>query len=165
MSHVCPGTIDHWCACPVSLACMFHVSPVPCPSRKAETWFDDREICEWFGKNLQRMRAPSLRYYVRARELKAAGMDSTVVLATGDGNRRSHLAAKLVASDACVSTAERVEAFTAQGRGCRARFFNNRRKLRGGKRSVNPNDWSQSNMPTMLAGRTFGIPTEPLNAP
>ena len=43
--------------------------------RKAGEWFGDREIYEWFGKNLHRMREPSLRYYMRAKELKAAGMD------------------------------------------------------------------------------------------
>ena len=56
--------------------------------RKAGEWFGDKEIYEWFGKNLHRMGEPSLRYYVRAKDLKAAGMDWTDVLAAGDGNRR-----------------------------------------------------------------------------
>ena len=43
--------------------------------RKAGTWFDDKEIHEWFAANLHRVREPSMRHYVRARELKAAGMD------------------------------------------------------------------------------------------
>ena len=47
--------------------------------RKAGTWFDDAEIYEWFAKNLHRVREPSMRHYVRARELKAAGMDWTDV--------------------------------------------------------------------------------------
>ena len=55
--------------------------------RKAGTWFDDREIYEWFAANLHRVREPSLRHYVRARELKAAGMDWTDVLAAEDENR------------------------------------------------------------------------------
>src|SRR5271157_3157838 len=97
--------------------------------RKAGEWFGDREIYEWFGRNLHRMREPSLRYYMRARELKAAGMDWTDVLATGDGSRRADLAARLLASDAFGSTAERIEAFVNQGGGCRATFFNYRRKL------------------------------------
>ena len=50
--------------------------------RKAGTWFDDAEIYDWFAANLHRVREPSLRHYVRARELKAAGMDWTEVLAT-----------------------------------------------------------------------------------
>ena len=92
-------------------------------------WFGDREIYDWFGKNLHRMREPSLRYYMRAKELKAAGMDWTNVLATGDNNRRADLAARLLESDAFGSTAERVDAFVAQGGGCRATFFNYRRRL------------------------------------
>jgi len=100
--------------------------------RKAGTWFDDREIYAWFAKNLRRMREPSLRYYVRAKELKTAGVDWTDVLAAGDGSRRSDLAARLIASDAFGSTAERVQAFVEQGGGCRATFFNYRRKLAAG---------------------------------
>ncbi len=97
--------------------------------RKAGEWFGDREIYEWFGKNLHRMREPSLRYYMRAKELKAARMDWTDVLAAGDGNRRADLAARLLASEALSSTAERVEAFVQQGGGCRATYFNYRRYL------------------------------------
>ena len=35
---------------------------------QAGKWFDDREIYEWFAANLHRIREPSLRHYVRARE-------------------------------------------------------------------------------------------------
>ena len=42
---------------------------------QAGRWFDDQEIYEWFAANLHRVREPSLRHYVRAKELKAAGMD------------------------------------------------------------------------------------------
>src|SRR4029078_3200618 len=44
---------------------------------QAGKWFDDREIYEWFAANLHRIREPSMRHYVRAKELKAAGMDWT----------------------------------------------------------------------------------------
>ena len=97
--------------------------------RKAGTWFDDKEVYDWFGANLHRVREPSMRHYVRTRELKAAGMDWTDVLAAEDENRRARLAAELLASDAYRSTAERVEAFVNQGGGCRATFFNYRRYL------------------------------------
>ena len=85
--------------------------------RKAGTWFDDPEIYEWFAANLHRVREPSLRHYVRARELKAAGMDWTEVLADEPENPRARLAAELLASTAYESTTERVEAFVAQGVG------------------------------------------------
>jgi hypothetical protein len=97
--------------------------------RKAGTWFDDAEIYQWFGENLHRVREPSMRHYVRARELKAAGMDWTEVLAAEAENKRERLAAELLASDAYASTAERARAFVKQGGGCRATFFNYRRYL------------------------------------
>ena len=53
---------------------------------QAGRWFDDEEIYEWFAENLHRVRQPSLRHYVRARELKAAGMDWTDVLAAEDAD-------------------------------------------------------------------------------
>ena len=99
---------------------------------QAGKWFDDREIYEWFAANLHRIREPSLRHYVRARELKAAGMDWTDVLAVEAENPRARLAAELLASTAYGSTAARVKAFVEQGGGCRATFFNHRRKLSGG---------------------------------
>jgi hypothetical protein len=100
--------------------------------RKAGTWFDDDEIYEWFGANLHRVRQPSLRHYVRARELKAAGMDWTEVLADEAENRRARLAAELLTNAAYASTAARVQAFMNQGGGCRATFFNYRRRLTEG---------------------------------
>ena len=99
---------------------------------QAGKWFDDREIYEWFASNLHRVREPSLRHYVRAKELKAAGMDWTEVLAAEDENPRARLAAELLASNAYGSTAARVTAFVQQGGGCRATFFNYRRRLSNG---------------------------------
>jgi hypothetical protein len=96
---------------------------------KAGTWFADREIYEWFAKNLHRVREPSLRHYVRAKELKAAGMDWTEVLAAEAENPRARLVAELLASAAYANTAARVRAFVEKGGGCRATFFNHRRKF------------------------------------
>jgi hypothetical protein len=97
--------------------------------RHAGEWFKDEEIYVWFAANLHRMREPSLRLYVRARELKAAGMDWTEVLAVEAENRRARLAAELLANSSFQSTTQRVEAFVQQGGGCRATFFNYRRRL------------------------------------
>jgi hypothetical protein len=73
-----------------------------------------------------------MRHYVRARELKAAGMDWTEVLAAEAENKRARLTAELLSSAAHGSTAARVKAFVEQGGGCRATFFNYRRKLANG---------------------------------
>ena len=54
------------------------------------------------------------------------------MLAAEDENPRARLAAELLASPAYDSTAVRVKAFVQQGGGCRATFFNYRRKLGGG---------------------------------
>ncbi len=97
--------------------------------RKAGTWFDDAEIYQWFGENLHRVREPSMRQYVRARERKAAGMDWTDVLAVEAENKRARIASQLLTSNAHRSTTERVKAFVEHGGGCRATFFNYRRYL------------------------------------
>ena len=69
---------------------------------------------------------------LRARELKAAGMDWTAVLAAEDENKRARIAAEILESDDYASTAARVAAFVQQGGGCRATFFNYRRLLQSG---------------------------------
>lgn len=94
---------------------------------RAGAWFDDEEIYEWFAKNLRRVREPSFRHYVRAKELKAAGMDWTDVLAEEVENRRARLVTEILANASYDSTAARIKAFTQQGGGCRATFFNYRR--------------------------------------
>ena len=104
--------------------------------RQAGTWFDDAEIYEWFAANLHRVRDPSMRHYVQAKELKAAGMDWTEVLAAEAKNKRERLAAELLVSPAHGSTAERVKAFVEQGGGCRATFFNYQRKFGGSSEVV-----------------------------
>jgi hypothetical protein len=72
-----------------------------------------------------------LNNYVRAKELKAAGMDWTAVLAAEVENPRARLVAELLASAAYASTTERVRAFVEQGGGCRATFFNYKRLFGG----------------------------------
>ena len=102
---------------------------------KVGTWFNDQEIYEWFAANLHRVREPSQRHYTRAKELKAAGMDWTQVLAEEAENRRARLAGELLASSTYESTTARVRAFVEQGGGCRATFYNYRRRLKGGNRA------------------------------
>jgi hypothetical protein len=103
---------------------------------QAGTWFDDPEIYGWFAANLNRVCEPSLRHYVRARELKAAGMDWTEVLADQGENRRARLDAELLASDAYDRVEARAQAFVARGGGCRATFFNYRRLLGGSVQAI-----------------------------
>ena len=103
---------------------------------QAGKWFEDEEIYGWFAANLHRVREPSLRHYVRAKELKAAGMDWTEVLAAEEENPRARLVTEILASPAYDSTAARVAAFVQQGGGCRATFFNYRRSAGGRPRKA-----------------------------
>ena len=96
---------------------------------QAGKWFDDQEIYDWIGANLHRGGEPSFRHYVRAKELKAAGMDWSDVLAVEAENKRARLAAELMDSEEYASTAERVRAFVERGGGCRATYFNYKRRL------------------------------------
>jgi hypothetical protein len=101
------------------------------------------------SQNLHRVREPSLRLHVRAKQLKAAQMDWTEVLASEAENRRARLVAELLASAAYGTTVARVRAFVEQGGGCRATFFNHRRKLGGGNGS---GDFSSPRPPDLGRG-------------
>ena len=98
---------------------------------QAGTWFDDPEIYAWFAAQLHRVHEPSLRHYVRARELKSAGMDWTDILGVEEENPKARLVAELLASPAYDGIEARAAAFVKQGGGCRATFYNYRRKIGG----------------------------------
>ena len=99
---------------------------------QAGKWFDDEEIYGWFAANLHRVREPSLRHYVRAKELKAAGMDWTEVLAAEDENPRARLATETFGQPRLRQHRGAGQGLRGAGGGCRATFFNYRRKLGGG---------------------------------
>ena len=48
--------------------------------RKTAEWFWDQEVFDWFAVYLHLIPAPSMRHYIRAAELKAAGLDWVKVL-------------------------------------------------------------------------------------
>jgi hypothetical protein len=99
--------------------------------RRAGSWFKDKEIYRWFGDNLHRIPVLSLRHYLRAEELKAARLDWTEVLRTETENPRARIAAEVMADASHRTTGARVDAFEKLGGGCRATFFNYRRRLGG----------------------------------
>ncbi|HWB10524.1 MAG TPA: hypothetical protein VG826_14945 [Pirellulales bacterium] len=118
--------------------------------RQAGTWFNDPEIYDWFAANLHRVNRPSLRHYVRASELKAAGEDWTVVLADEPEEMLLQLIVDLLVNLVCGSTTERLLAFVQLGRGVLAIFFTHCRRLGGHMRSV----WARKAPPPaeMLSG-------------
>ena len=99
---------------------------------KASEWFRDAEILEWFRANLHRIPEPSLRLYLRAAELRRAGMDWTQLVPLTPENLRKRLVMDLKADRAYATEESRVREFARKGGGCRATFFNYARRLRGG---------------------------------
>lgn len=96
---------------------------------KAAEWFQDAEILAWFATNLHRIPEPSLRLYIRAAELRRAGMDWTNALPLTPENVRKRLVLELKADSSHPTEESRVRAFTSQGGGCRATYFNYVRRI------------------------------------
>jgi hypothetical protein len=90
--------------------------------RYAATWFDDKEVLDFVGAQRAALPQLSLRLYVKARELKQAGLDwRQHVLSRLDPTLR---AVALLKSDAHYRTeAARVKAFIAAGHGSRSTYF------------------------------------------
>jgi hypothetical protein len=99
--------------------------------RQATAWFDDAEVYAWFGAHLHRVAEPSLRHYVRAAELRAAGLDWRQAVPLKGMSPRTLLVARLRADPSYPSEEARAQAFVALGGGCRATYFNHARRLRG----------------------------------
>jgi hypothetical protein len=96
---------------------------------KAQAWFRDPEILNWFAANLHRWPAPSLRHYVRAAELKRAGMDWSQVAPLTPENTRKRLVLELKADRSHATEESRVREFVRRQGGCRATYFNYVRRL------------------------------------
>jgi len=92
-------------------------------------WFWDQEIFDFVTCHLPLLETHSLRLYVRACELKAAGLDwhSTIHAQCFEGTVR--IVAQLRADRSYQSEEERVRAFVAGGHGCRATYFNHVKRL------------------------------------
>lgn len=98
--------------------------------RRVGDWFTDEEIYGWFERNLSVIAKPSMRHYVRAKELKDAGLDWVTMIGGQFLPPKLLLVAKLRDDPRYVSEAERVEAFRQMGGGSRATYFNHAKKLR-----------------------------------
>ena len=94
------------------------------------TWFHDDEIYSWFAQYLHLVTTPSMRTYVRAAELKAAGLDWRGMMLSQWLPTKAALVARLKSDPQYQSEAERILAFQEQGGGSRATYFNHAKKLR-----------------------------------
>jgi hypothetical protein len=97
---------------------------------QVKTWFTDREILEWFERHLSLFRELSMRNYLRALELKRAGLDWIDPSLPRPLPGRTRLVARLRDEVSFGSEEERVRAFISAGGGCRATYFNHVRRLR-----------------------------------
>jgi hypothetical protein len=102
--------------------------------RQAGGWFDDPELYRWFGAHLHLIAEPSLRHYVRALELKRAGLDWTQGLPLAGRSEKTRLVMRLKADPGYRSEEARARAFVALGGGCRATYFNHARRLKAAAR-------------------------------
>ena len=104
--------------------------------QQVSRWFADREILEWFEAHLHLVHRPSMRHYVRAAELKMAGLNWMQAILSDALSEKTLLVARIKADSKYENEQQRVEAFRAFGGGCRATYFNHTRRLNGRSRST-----------------------------
>lgn len=98
--------------------------------RQVGEWFDDAEVYGWFEHQLPLIATPSMRHYVRATELKAAGLDWQSMMLNQWLPTKAALVARLKMDPSFESESERIEEFKRRGGGSRATYFNHAKKLR-----------------------------------
>ena len=71
-----------------------------------------------------------MRLYLRAAELKQAGMDWMNIVPLAPEDQRQRLVAELRADTSYCTEEARAKEFIARGGGCRATYFNHSRRLK-----------------------------------
>ena len=94
-------------------------------------WFADQEILDWYERHLHLIHRPSMRHYVRAAELKKAGLNWMQAILSDTLSEKTLLVARIKADSKYANEHQRVEAFCRLGGGCRATYFNHARRLNG----------------------------------
>lgn len=102
--------------------------------REVAKFFADQIVFDWFGEHLHLIPSPSMRHYVRAAELHAAGLDWLKVLMGESIPEKTLAVAKLKADPKLITEAARVKAFVEGGHGSRATYFNHARNLKSAKK-------------------------------
>jgi hypothetical protein len=97
--------------------------------RRVATWFWDSEVFNFVGERLGLVARPSMRNYLRAWELKRAGLPWRDHLLAGWLRGPELLVAQLKADPSFASEAERVRAFGERGGGCKATYYNVLKRL------------------------------------
>ena len=97
--------------------------------RQCAQWFRDQEVFDFIAIHLPLLEQPSLRLYVRASQLKNAGLDWRAAVLTQCFEGATRVVAQLRADPTYESEADRVRAFVDGGHGCRATYFNHLSRL------------------------------------
>jgi hypothetical protein len=105
--------------------------------REVSAWLQDEEILTWFGRHLAWYDGLSMRDYVRAAELKQAGLDWRSVSMPGNVPEKTRLVAQLKDDPSFPMEEDRAKRFVSLGAGCRATYFNHAKKLNGCSHSRN----------------------------
>ena len=98
-------------------------------------WFGDQEILDWFERHMHLIQRPSMRHYVRAAELKGAGLNWMQAILSDALSEKTLLVAQIKADSQYRTERERIGAFRELGGGCRATYFNHARRLNSRPRS------------------------------
>lgn len=106
----------------------FEPTPLETHLRTAD-WFYDQEVFDFIGARLHLFRDLSMRLYVKAFEAKKAGLDWRHEVLSRCLTGPALLVARLKADPNFATEEDRVKAFTAQGGGCRATYFNHAKEL------------------------------------
>jgi hypothetical protein len=114
-------------------ALVVHFEPSPREiHERAGTWFHDKEIYDWFGSQLHRIKTHSFRSYVKAERLKACGMPwKKIVVASSKKDEKETLANELLNDNSFAGNEDRARAFAKRGGGSRGTFYFYRRKILG----------------------------------
>ena len=103
--------------------------------QKTAEWYWDKEIFAWVGHHLPQLPKLSMREYVRAAELKEAGMEWHDAFIE-HLHEKTLLVARLLADDSYPDDKARIQAFKEAGGGSRATYFNHKKKLGVRKRGI-----------------------------
>ena len=85
---------------------------------------------DWFAEYLHLIPEPSMRHYVRAAELKAAGLDWVKVLLSDTVPEKALLVAKLKGDSSYGEERERVAAFKRVGGGGQTTYYKWAKRIR-----------------------------------
>jgi hypothetical protein len=99
-------------------------------ARTAE-WFWDQEVYDWVGDRLHLIPRHSMRVYILATELKAAGLPWSDLLLRQWVSPKTEAIVQLLADPSFKTEEARAQAFEARGLGSRSTYFDRKKRIAG----------------------------------